>query len=70
MDAIERDEKLNELKQLIYKGTNGSAEELAFKLNISRATVFRLINHLSIREGRQIKYCKLKKCYFFEKIEK
>jgi hypothetical protein len=70
MDAIERDEKLKKLKTLIDLGTNGSAEELAFRLHVSRATLFRLINHLSIREGHPIRYCKLKKCYCFEKNEK
>jgi DNA invertase Pin-like site-specific DNA recombinase len=70
MDFIERDEKLRELKKLIDKGTTGSAAELAFRLHVSRATLFRLMNHLAIREGHPIRYCKLKKCYCFEKNEK
>jgi predicted transcriptional regulator len=46
MDAIERDEKLKALKKLIDIRTIGCAEELAHKLNVSRATLFRLMNHL------------------------
>lgn len=67
MDAIERDEKLNELKRLVENQTCGSAAQLAMSIDISRATLFRLINHLKIREGREIKYCKVKKHFFFEK---
>jgi hypothetical protein len=70
MDAIERDEKLKELKKLIEARTIACAKDLACKLKVSRATLFRLMNHLSIREEREIKYCKLKKCYYFEKNEK
>ncbi len=70
MDAIERDEKLKELKKLIDCQTTGSAVSLACTLRVSRATLFRLMNQLSIREEQEIKYCKLNKCYFFEKIEK
>ena len=70
MDAIERDEKLKELKKLIDVRTTGCAEELADKLKVSRATLFRLINHLSIREDREIKYCKLRRCYLKKKNEK
>jgi hypothetical protein len=70
MDAIERDEKLKALKKLIDLGTIACAEELAGKLKVSRATLFRLMNHLSIREEQEIKYCKLRKCYYFKKNEK
>lgn len=70
MDAIERDEKLKALKKLIDIETPACAEDLATRLNVSRATLFRLMNQLSIREGREIRYCKLRKCYFFEKNEK
>jgi hypothetical protein len=67
MDAIERDEKLNELKGLVEKQVCGSAAQLANSIEVSRATLFRLINHLKIREGGEIKYCKIKKHFFFEK---
>jgi hypothetical protein len=70
MDAIERDEKLKELKKLIDTQTIGCARDLAYKLHVSRATLFRFMTHLSIREDQKIKYCKLKKCYYFEKDEK
>jgi hypothetical protein len=70
MDAIERDERLKALKKLIDVRTIGCAEDLACRLKVSRATLFRMLNHLSIREEREIKYCKLRKCYYFEKNEK
>lgn len=66
MDAIDRDEKLALLKHYINVRTSGSANQLAEKLDISRATLFRLINHLKIREGKEIKYCKMNKHFYFE----
>jgi hypothetical protein len=70
MDAIERDEKLKALKHLIEIKTSGNAKQFASKISISRATFFRLINHLKIREEKEIKYCKLRHCYYFEKTLK
>ena len=70
MNALERDKKLNELKRLIEKKTRGNAKELASKISVSRATLFRLMNHLKIREMKEIKYCKQKNCYYFKKNEK
>lgn len=67
MNAIERDEKLNQLKRLIERQVDGNTEELASRISVSRATFFRLINHLKIREEREIKYCKLRNCYYFKK---
>lgn len=66
MDAIDRDEKLSRLKHLITIRTVGSATQLAENLAISRATLFRFINHLKIREGKEIKYSKIHKCFYFE----
>ena len=69
MDLIERDKKLNQLKYIIDKKKSGSSVEIANRLEVSRATLFRLINHLKIREGREIKYCKLNHYFFFETDE-
>ena len=69
MDAIDRDAKLAELKHLIEKQSVGSVEELANKINLSRATFFRFINHLRIREQREIKYCRKNKHFYFETIK-
>lgn len=65
MDAIERDELLKALKRSIEMKYNGTASEIATRFNISRRTLFRLLNHLSIREGKEIKYSKRERCFEF-----
>lgn len=65
MDAIERDKLLNQLKSLIDLNTAGTAEVVAKRINVSRRTFFRFIDHLKIREQKNIKFCKKRNCYFF-----
>jgi Mn-dependent DtxR family transcriptional regulator len=69
MDAIERDEHLKKLKHLIERKTKGSADDIAAHMQVSRRTVFRLINHLKIREQQDIKYCKKQKHFYFYENE-
>jgi DNA-binding MurR/RpiR family transcriptional regulator len=69
MDSIERDEVLKRLKHLIEKKKTGNSKELAKEISVSRATLFRLLDHLKIREEKEIKYSKSENCYYFEKTE-
>lgn len=66
MDSIQRDEKILELKRLIENKTMGTTQEFAYRLGVSRATLFRLLVQLSIREQRDIRYCRLRKYYIFK----
>jgi biotin operon repressor len=62
-------EKLERLDQLIRLNATGTPNELAKKLNISRSSVFRLINEM--RElGCPIAYYKLLRTYAYEKSGK
>jgi transcriptional antiterminator len=65
MDTFERDEKLQQLKYLIIKNTTGTAKVIAKEIDVSRRTVFRLMDHLRIREQQNIKFCKKRNCYYF-----
>ncbi|MGQ0827625.1 MAG: hypothetical protein ACT4ON_04435 [Bacteroidota bacterium] len=65
MDAIERDELLKRLKNLIALNTPGTAVVIAKRITVSRRTLFRLMEHLRIREQQDIKFCKKRKCYHF-----
>ncbi len=65
MDAIERDELLKQLKDLIANNTMGTADAIAKKVAVSRSTLFRLMNHLRVREQQNIKFCKKRNCYHF-----
>ncbi len=69
MDAIERDELLKKLKNLIEMKAPGTAETIAKKITVSRRTVFRLIDHLKVREQQNIKFCKKRNCYHFTNDE-
>ncbi|HXC05426.1 MAG TPA: hypothetical protein VNZ86_11780 [Bacteroidia bacterium] len=65
MDAIERDEHLRKLKHLVEHRTSMTADELGRTMLLSRRTVFRLLNHLKIREQKDIRFCRTNKCYYF-----
>lgn len=69
MDAIERDELLEQLKNLIVLNTPGTAETIAKRVTVSRRTLFRLMDHLKIREQKNIKFCKKRSCYHFTNDE-
>ncbi len=69
MDAIERDELLKKLKDLISINTPGTAEVIARRITVSRRTLFRLMHHLRIREQQNIKFNKQRNCYHFSDDE-
>jgi len=56
---------LKRIDFFIKKKATGSALELAKKLNISRATLFRQFSNLKIL-GAKISYCSSRKTYFYE----
>jgi len=69
MDAIERDERLKQLKNLVAAKVPGTAEVIAKRLTVSRRTLFRLMEHLKVREQQNIKFCKKRKFYHFTNDE-
>ena len=58
-NLIERADLLIRLK------ATGTPDEFAAKLGISRASVFRVIEHLR-GTGKVIKYCKYRRGYYYE----
>jgi len=66
MYTIQKDEMLKQLKIMIAGNIPGTAEVMAQKITVSRRTVFRLINHLRVREQQDIKFCKKRNCYFLK----
>jgi hypothetical protein len=69
MDAIQRDELLNKLKRLIEQNIPANAVELGQSIMVSRRTVFRLMNHLKIREQKNIRFSRLRGGYYFAEEE-
>lgn len=65
MSYSEYRKKLSFLNDLLKQGYTGTAEDLAWKLNVSRRTVFRYLDELRIN-GAIIGYSKTKKTYYFK----
>jgi len=59
-------EKREYLKSQIAGEHTGTAEELAKKLMISRRTLFYYFGLLD-DEGKCVRYCRIRKTYYFEK---
>ena len=58
-NLIERADRLIRLK------ATGTSVKFAVKLGISRATLFRLLQHLR-ETGKPVKYCKYRQTYYYE----
>ena len=65
MSYSEYMKKLFFLNDLLKQGDTGTAEDLAWKLNVSRRTVFRYLDELRMN-GAVIGYSKTKKTYYLE----
>jgi predicted DNA-binding transcriptional regulator YafY len=59
LELIEKTDRLIRLK------ATGTSAQLADKLGISRASVFRLLQYLRTM-GAPIKYCKYRKTYYYQ----
>lgn len=60
-------EHLNQVKRLHYlikRKATGNAQQLAKRLEVSRATVFRRIEDLKTL-GAEVEYCKERQSYFY-----
>lgn len=58
-------DSLEYLKILIEKENTGSTNELAFKLGVSRRTLFNYIEILK-NQGFNIKFCRYRQTYYFD----
>ncbi len=65
MRLIEHLQLLQRVDLLIRRKATGAPEELAGKLAVSRASVFRHINDLRAL-GAPIEYCRFRQYYYYE----
>ena len=65
MSFVEQFQLVERLHTLIKKKGTGSPKELAIRLNISRASVFRQISILK-NLGAKISYCKRRGSYIYD----
>lgn len=66
MGYFERLERARRLDALIRKGATGTPENLASKLGVSLATVYRWLQELKAF-GLPIKYCKKQQTYLYDR---
>lgn len=66
MGYFERLERARRLDALIRKGATGTPENLASKLGVSSATVYRWLQELKAF-GLPIKYCKKQQTYLYDR---
>ena len=64
MQLEEKLKRLRRLDDLIRRKATGSPDQLAYKLDVSRRTVFRLIDFLR-NFGAPIAYCGVKQRYYY-----
>lgn len=69
MSYIDFMEKQETLKRIIKSGKTGTAEELADRLCISRSTLFNHFNVLKLQCSYQLKFCRVRKTYYFDQQE-
>ena len=65
MTFLEQIALFKRLDGLIRRKSTGTPEQLASRLEISRASVFRYINELK-GVGAPIQYCKVRQSYYYE----
>ena len=65
MTFVEKVRLLLRLNALIERKGTGCAEELASRLNLSKASIYRYINVLR-NLGAKIKYCPQKRSFIYE----
>lgn len=65
MDFLEQLRLLRRLHDLIQRKATGSTEELAYKLRISRSSLYRKIEILK-QFGAPVKYDHDRNCYYYE----
>lgn len=66
MTIREQINKIRRLHFLIQKKATGSPSNLANKLSMSNATLYRYLNELK-QDGANIKYNKIRETYYYEK---
>ncbi len=64
MTTLERIHLLRRLDGLIQRKATGMPCELADRLNVSRASLFRYLNELK-NLGAPLEYCRLRRSYFY-----
>lgn len=64
MKYLETTTRLEKLHSLIYLEMTGTPEELAYKLNISLASLYNLLN-LAKLLGANFYYCRLRRSYIY-----
>lgn len=58
-------ERINTINYYISKKRTGTPKEFAYKLNISERMIYEYLSLLK-EIGAPIKYCKIKKTYYYE----
>ncbi len=56
---------LKRLHELIRRKATGTPEQLAARLEMSRANMYRYLEELKTF-GAPVKYCKFRRCYYYE----
>lgn len=67
MSFLEQLKLIKRIHNLIKTKRTGSPDQLARKLEVSRATIFRYINELK-ELGAPIKYCNFRKSYYYQDV--
>ena len=65
MDFLKYSENLDSIVSNIQSKSCVTADALSKKLNVSKRTVYRMVDHLKLK-GVKIEHCRRKKKYFIE----
>lgn len=65
MSLSQQIQQLKRLHELIRRKATGTPEQLAARLEMSRANMYRYLEELKTF-GAPVKYCKHRRCYYYE----